>query len=215
MAKRAKKPNLATGLPAADLVDGAMISGRVGKEAVLLARVGDEIFAISATCTHYGGPLGEGVVAGDTVRCPWHHACFSLRTGEALRAPAIDPVAHWRVETSGDRVFVRARIPKASPTAVSRSRRADTGGRFVIAGADRPNVFTLRSLADSRAIIRSTDTAKRAVIIGASFIGLEVAASLAQRGLTVHVIAPEARPLERVLGPELGGVVQAEHEAHG
>ena len=76
---------------------GGMISGRVGEQGVLLARIGDEIFAIGSKCTHYGGPLGKGVISGETVRCPWHHACFSLRTGEAIRAPAIDPVARWRV----------------------------------------------------------------------------------------------------------------------
>ena len=97
--------------------------------------MGEEIFAISAKCTHYGGPLGEGVTSGETVRCPWHHACFSLRTGEALRAPAIDPVARWRVERSADRIFVREKLPKAAPAAAApRPRTSGTGGRFVIVG---------------------------------------------------------------------------------
>ena len=79
-------PDLAQGIPLSDLADGKMIGGRVGDEAVLVARRGDELFAIGATCSHYSGPLAEGVMVDDTVRCPWHHACFSLRTGEAVRA---------------------------------------------------------------------------------------------------------------------------------
>ena len=78
--------------------DGTMLLGHAQGEPVLLARRGDELFAIGAICTHYGAPLEQGLLDGDTVRCQWHHACFSLRTGEALRAPALDPVSHWRVE---------------------------------------------------------------------------------------------------------------------
>src|SRR5690348_12079226 len=103
-------PDLAAGIALAELVDGALLLGHVGEEAVLLARRGEEIFAIGATCTHYSGPLAEGLLVDDTVRCPWHHACFSLRTGEALRAPALNPVACWRVEHEGDRIRVREKI---------------------------------------------------------------------------------------------------------
>src|SRR6185437_16151859 len=101
-------PDLAAGIPASDLADGKMLAGHVGQEAVLLARRGDRFFAIGASCTHYGGPLAEGLMEGETVRCPWHHACFSLRTGEALHAPALSPVACWPVERRGDKVFVRS-----------------------------------------------------------------------------------------------------------
>jgi len=314
-------PDLAEGVPAASLPDGGMISGHVGKEPVLLARLGEEVFAIGSKCTHYGGPLGDGVISGGTVRCPWHHACFSLRTGEAVRAPAFDPVARWRVEDLGDRIVVREKLPKASVetpstqpdarfvivgggaagfAAAERLRREGFGGdlavlsadveppvdrpnlskdflagkapetwvflrsprfyerrdirlelsatvtsldvdgrsirlsdgrsmtfdklllatgaepiRLPIPGADKPHVFTLRTLDDSRAIISKAGESRNAVIIGASFIGLEVAASLIERGLTVQVVAPEARPLEKVLGRELGDFVRAEHEAHG
>src|SRR5215203_6865589 len=100
------KPDLAQGISEGDLADGAMLVGRIGEEAVLLARTGNELFAIGATCTHYGGPLGEGLMVEDTVRCPWHHACFSLRTGEALAAPALNPVACWTVERAGERIRV-------------------------------------------------------------------------------------------------------------
>ena len=63
------------------------------------------LFAVGALCTHYHAPLADGLIVGDTVRCPMHHACFSLRTGEALRAPALDPIACWRVERVGDTVY--------------------------------------------------------------------------------------------------------------
>src|SRR6266702_4492320 len=101
------QPDLTGGIAEGDLGDGAMVVGRVGEEAVLLARKGNELFAIGATCMHYGGPLGEGLMVDDTVRCPWHHACFSLRTGEALSAPALSPVARWPVELRDGRIFVR------------------------------------------------------------------------------------------------------------
>ena len=84
-----------------------MVAGHVGEDAVLLARRGSEFFAIGATCTHYNGPLAEGLMVDDTVRCPWHHACFSLRTGEALRAPALSPVPCWSIEVRDDKMFVR------------------------------------------------------------------------------------------------------------
>ncbi len=94
-------PDFANGIAAKDVADGSMLLGHVGEEGVLLARRGEELFAIGATCSHYGGPLAEGLMVDDTVRCPWHHACFSFRTGEALRAPALSPVACWSVERQG------------------------------------------------------------------------------------------------------------------
>ncbi|HLX08861.1 MAG TPA: Rieske 2Fe-2S domain-containing protein, partial [Thermoanaerobaculia bacterium] len=113
-------PDLTQGVALSEIgtggTDGCLL-GHAGGEAVLLARVGDEVFAIGANCTHYGGPLAEGLLVGDTVRCPWHHACFSLRSGEALRAPALNPVARYRVERQGDRVAVREKLPTATPPA--------------------------------------------------------------------------------------------------
>ena len=108
-------PDLRSGIPIGALRDGGMIAGRVDDEDALLVRSGDNLYAIGAHCTHYHGPLADGLIVGDTVRCPWHHACFSLRTGEALRAPALDPIACWRVERIGDNVFVRDRIADAGP----------------------------------------------------------------------------------------------------
>jgi len=87
--------------------------------------------------------------------------------------------------------------------------------RLNIPGSDLPQIHYLRTLADSRAIIAKATSARRAVVIGASFIGLEVASSLRARGLEVHVVAPEARPMEAVLGAEVGDLVRRVHEEHG
>ena len=115
MSEQEKKlgPDFARGFPFEDLSEGRMILGQVGGEAVVLARTGAALFAIGAECTHYHGPLAEGMLVADTVRCPWHHACFSLRTGEALRAPALDPVACWRVEQQDGKIYVREKLEPA------------------------------------------------------------------------------------------------------
>src|SRR6185369_10688890 len=315
------KPDLQQGISVAGLRDGEMLLGHVGDEDVLLARSGNEIFAVGAHCTHYHGPLSDGIVVDQTVRCPWHHACFSLKTGEAVRAPALDPIACWRVERQGDRVTVREKIttpparpaPVTSPSSVaivgggaaglaaadmlrrqaydgpitiisaddspppdrpnlskdylagtaqedwiplrppefytdnrielllnSRVSSIDVARREVllengsrrsfgalliatgaepihlpIPGADAPHVHYLRSFADSKAIIQKTQQAKKVVVAGGSFIGLEVAASLRTRGIAVDVVAPERVPLERVMGAELGRFIQTLHESHG
>ena len=319
-------PDLALGVAVEQLADGEMLAGHIGEEAVLLARRGDQFFAIGATCSHYGGPLAQGLMVDDTVRCPWHHACFSLRTGEALHAPAFSPVPCWSTEVRDGKVFVRtrkeapapiagrSRVPKdGSPSkiviigggaagfaAAEKLRREHYEGSIVmlssedaspvdrpnlskdylagnapeewiplrptsfyseqsielrlganvtridvasrqvllddaskvpydrlliatgaepvrlpLPGIDLPHVYTLRSLADSRAIIERAKTARRAVVMGASFIGLEVAASLRARGIEVHVVAPEKRPMERILGLEMGDFVRGLHEEHG
>ncbi len=315
-------PDLTLGVESDALADGQMLAGHVGEEAVLLARRGDAFFAIGSTCTHYGGPLAEGLMLGDTVRCPWHHACFSLRTGEAVRAPALGPVPCWSTEVRGGKVFVGEKMA-TSPVDIAataglpgkivivgggaagfaaaemlRRRRFEgsivmlsddaappvdrpnlskdylagaapeewvplrdesfytdaridlrlqtavtsidvdarelalgdgsklsydrlllaTGAepvRLPLPGMDLPHVHTLRTFADCRAIIAHAATAQRAVVLGASFIGLEVAASLRARELEVHVIAPEKLPMERVLGPQLGDFVRKLHEQHG
>jgi len=109
------KPDLQQGISVAALGDGEMLVGRVDDADVLVARSGNEIVAVGAHCTHYHGPLADGIVVDGTVRCPWHHACFSLQTGEAVRAPALDPIACWRVERQGDRVTVREKINAPPP----------------------------------------------------------------------------------------------------
>jgi len=270
------KRDLKAGVPLRELPDGAMLVGQVDGDDALLVRRGDEFFAVGAHCTHYQGPLADGLVAADTVRCPWHHACFNLRTGEALRAPALDPIACWRVERAGDTVFVRERV--AAPSARAATARVSgapssvviVGGgaaglapefyadsrielrldtrvtaidlnakrvqvdkgppldygalllatgaepvRLDIAGAASGQVFYLRTFADSKSIVARAQSVKRALVVGASFIGLEVAASLRARGIDVHVVGPESVPLERVMGPEVGRIVREIHESHG
>ena len=317
-------PDLAKGIALSDLADGGKLVGHAGGDPVLLVRRGHEVFAVGAQCTHYNGPLGDGFVVGNTVRCPWHHACFDLRTGEALRAPALSPVACWSVEQREGRIFVREKRPQPEPAprgkpagvtpgrivvlgggaagfaAIEMLRRLDFQGSIVmlseddaapvdrpnlskdylagnaqeewvplrpdsfysensidlrlnanvtridaharavaladgstvaydrlllatgaepvklsIPGADQPHVHTLRSLADCKSIIDNTKTGRTAVVMGASFIGLEVAASLRTRGLDVHVVAPDKRPMERVLGPQMGDFIRTLHEEHG
>src|SRR5580658_8939915 len=128
-------PDLKAGVAGDALADGAMLLGHADGEAVLLARRGREIFAIGAACTHYSGPLAEGLMVGDTVRCPLHHACFSLRTGEALHAPAFNPVSCWRVEETGGRIFVREkRDGAARPISATPKPGAAAPQRIVIIG---------------------------------------------------------------------------------
>ncbi len=137
----AQKPDLKSGLPLASIPDGGKVLGTVDGEEVLLVRRGMEFFAVGACCTHYHGPLADGLVIGDEVRCPWHHACFSLSTGEALRAPALDAIQCWLVERQGDTVFVREKIAPAG-TAKTASKEHPTsvvivgGGAAGLAAAD-------------------------------------------------------------------------------
>src|SRR6516162_7754972 len=123
-------PDLTQGVALADLVDGRLV-GHVGKEEVLLVQVGSELFAVGAHCTHYHGPLAEGLVTGRAVRCPWHHACFDLRSGEALRAPALSPIECWKVEQNADRIFVKEKLAQPKPRQAVRTNGV---GRIVIVG---------------------------------------------------------------------------------
>lgn len=319
-------PDFRQGCPLQAIVEGAMVVGRVGEAPALLIRRGQDIFAISATCTHYHAPLSDGLIVEDTVRCPMHHACFSLRTGEALYAPALDPLDTWRVEIVSEKAYVREKIsPQGPPNTVSTARAPGGPSSVVIIGGgaaalaaaemlrrerytgpvtllsadeaapyDRPNVskdylagtapeewmplrsasyysdqridlqlnqrvssidtaarvahladgrqlaygalllatgadpihlpvpatagarlFYLRTMADGRALVAAASSARTALVVGASFIGLEVAASLRARGLNVHVVGLESVPLVRVLGPEVGAFVQKLHESKG
>src|SRR6476659_1722431 len=123
-------PDFSLGVPQMQVPAGGVLAGRVGEEAVLLSRLDDGFHAVSGSCTHYGAPLREGLVVDGEVRCPWHHACFSLRTGRARKAPALSPLDTWQVETQGDRVFVRSKSDARPATPKPRTPRE----RIVIVG---------------------------------------------------------------------------------
>lgn len=313
-------PDLTHGIDVSELKDGEPLLGHAHGEAAMLVRRGDRFFATGATCTHYGGPLAEGLVVGETIRCPWHHACFDLNSGAVLGAPALNRIPCFEVKRRGDLVLVGPRktpprpllkrgAPKsvivigsgaAGAAAVDTMRKAGYAGplalvgaedpgpvdrpnlskdylagtapeewislhdvnyykdlnvefiandaaaaldvgaqritlksgrtgtydhlliatgaepvRLSIPGADLPHVHTLRTLADSRAIATRAKAGNRVVVIGTSFIGLEVAASLRAREMEVHVVAPEALPLARVMGEQIGRFVTRLHEDKG
>jgi 3-phenylpropionate/trans-cinnamate dioxygenase ferredoxin reductase subunit len=320
-------PDFSQGVAVADIPDDGMLVGHVGDEAVLLVKRGGVTYAIGATCSHYGGPLADGILVGDTVRCPWHHACFNLKNGASVRPPALKDLASWRVEETNGTVYVRERLPKPklpvlSVTALLPSsvviigggaggymaaatlRREGYGGPVVMLSADGdapydrpalskdylsgqaqpdwlplrspnfyaeqkidvriatrvtgidvatrtlhirdykgkdgrlsygalliatgaepvqldlpgatlPHVRLLRSLSDGTALIANAKGARQCVVIGASFIGLEVAAALRQRDIAVHVVAPDRIPMARIMGEAIGESVLALHKSKG
>src|SRR5205085_11216935 len=115
-------PDFEKGYDTRNVRDGTILLGHAFGEPVLVARRADELFAIGATCTHYGGPLAKGLMVDCTVRCPWHHARFDLRTGEAIAGPALSNTSSWKVEKRGARFFVTGKSdakpsdkPKSSP----------------------------------------------------------------------------------------------------
>jgi NADPH-dependent 2,4-dienoyl-CoA reductase/sulfur reductase-like enzyme/nitrite reductase/ring-hydroxylating ferredoxin subunit len=318
-------PDFAAGVPAEDVAEGKPVRGHFAGEPVMLVRVGREVHAIGANCTHYGGPLNEGLVVGHTVRCPWHHACFDVRSGAVLGGPALNDLPCYDVRAEGKLVRLTG---KTSSDEITKTERRSSAGiepesvvvvgagpagaacvealrkegysktitligaeppgpvdrpnlskdylagnapeewiplrskefyeeqaigfkidtvrsidieqktvtlasggqvsygalvlatgaepiRLAIEGASLPHVHVLRTLADSRGIIEASKTAKRVVVIGASFIGLEAAASLRSRGLEVTIVGPETIPLARVLGDDVGKFVQRVHESKG
>ena len=326
-------PDLTMGVHASELAEGVPLLGHALGEPVLLVRCDGRLRAVGASCPHYGGPLADGLVVDGAIRCPWHHAAFSLDTGDVLRPPALAGLSCWTVaERDGlalvtGRRAAAARPPAGEPGGGSARREAGrAAGRpesvVVIGGGaagaaavhtlrsagydgpvtlvsaepnapvDRPNlskdylagsapaewlpleppawydeqevtlrtgrrvtrldpagrrvllddgsalpygalllatgaapvrlplgdqapVHYLRTLDDSQAIVHRAEAARSAVVLGASFIGLEVAAALRTRGLAVTVVAPDAVPMERVLGTVLGRFVRELHEEHG
>src|SRR5690349_4093244 len=121
-------PDLTQGIASTDLQEGGMLTGRVGEEEVLLVRHGGKVSAVGAHCTHYHGPLADGLVAGNTIRCPWHHACFDLTTGEALAAPALSPLACWAVEERDGRIAVRGKKDQPAPKKTGSGHIVIVGG---------------------------------------------------------------------------------------
>src|SRR5689334_16094432 len=99
-------PDFVAGVELSTVADGVPLLGHAHGEPVILVRRGADLFAVGALCTHYGGPLAEGLVVDETIRCPWHHAAFSLRTGEAVRAPALNPIACRHVTQRDGKVHV-------------------------------------------------------------------------------------------------------------
>ena len=160
-----RAPDLGQGIDATMLQPGGKLLGHASGDAVLLARIGDDYVAIGATCSHYGGPLAEGdLIDGETVRCPWHHAYFSLRTGEALEAPALSPVACYDVERRGDKVVVTGKVERdpLSPTYPTSVDHAATPKTVVIVGAGAAGSAAAEMLRrcgyDGRVVIVDDDT---------------------------------------------------------
>src|SRR5258708_36256463 len=127
---RPSGPDLTLGIELSEFT-GETLLGHVGEEDVLLVRSGSGVFAIDAHCSHYHGPLAEGLADGESISCPWHHACFDLRTGEAARAPALNSIAVWKVEHEGDRIFVRQKREQPKRRVKG---AVDAPGRLVIVG---------------------------------------------------------------------------------
>ncbi len=291
---------------------------------VVIGRIDDTYYAVAGNCSHYGAPLDKGVLKGTNLICPWHHACFDIRSGERLEPPALNDLRHYpvriadgdvvvtlpndnqteppirtvtsdetiviigggaagnaaaeelcRLKFTGKIIILSAvpavpidrpnlskdyldghaqpewiplrdekwyasrsidlqlntsvtRVNPSEHTVTTKDGKSIAYNKLLLAtgatprqlrdtpGTDLSNVFLLRELDDATRIIEATQGAQKAVVIGASFIGMEVAASLAKgRKLSVTVVAPEALPFERILGPEIGRMFQSEHEANG
>jgi len=307
------------------LQDGQIQRIELESKPIIVARVAGQYYAFGAKCTHYGAPLDEGVLKGHALICPWHHACFDVRSGTRTEPPALNDLPHYpvriedgtvivtipeegetrprRAEKQADpRHFVIVGGGAAGSAAAEELRRAGFAGRITVLSAspdvpvDRPNlskdfldghakpewiplrsedwyaehgiellldtavtgidpaahsvttnrqarfrydklllatggiprqltgvpgaeldhIYTLRTLDDANRIIQAAANGKRAVIIGASFIGLEVAASLAGgRDVAVTVVAPEDVPFGHILGDDIGRMLQREHEQNG
>jgi NADPH-dependent 2,4-dienoyl-CoA reductase/sulfur reductase-like enzyme/nitrite reductase/ring-hydroxylating ferredoxin subunit len=307
------------GIPADEVVSDIPTPGHVDGKPVVVVATANGVRAVGGRCTHYGGPLGDGLCVGGEIRCPWHHAAFDLDTGEAVGAPALNAIPVYETAQRQGRIFVtghkeqsgRGATPPSPPESVvivgagaagaaaaeALRRHGYTGpisligveapvdrpnlskdylagtapeewmplrspqfyaeagiglitgeavtgidpaGRLVhleggrqlpygalllatgaeprllpVPGGDLPHVHCLRTLDDSRAIIAALGDTTRVAVIGAGFIGLEVAASLRHREIEVTVIDQEEIPLAHAVGETLGRFVEGLHVEHG
>ncbi|XP_064612325.1 apoptosis-inducing factor 3-like [Liolophura sinensis] len=307
-----------------DLKDGEMRDVEVGEGKALLVRSGGQYYAVSAKCTHYGAPLSKGALCNDRVRCPWHGACFNVKTGDIEEYPGLDSLQKFEVEVSDGKVKVtadktslsnhkrikpmcraspsdsktvliigggpasvacaetlrqngfkgkitlatkeeclpydRIKLSKAMSTTADaialRSKdfyesydidiqtnkeavSVDTSGKSVkfsdgsvlpytslvlatggrprtlpVPGKDLKNVCLLRTPKDAN-YIASEAAGKNVVIIGSSFIGMEVASSLASQAASITVVDIIALPFQTVLGDKVGTALQKMHEEKG
>lgn len=308
------------------LEDGGMTRLELEGKPVVVARAEGSYYAFGGNCPHWGAPLNEGVLNGHTLMCPWHHACFDVRTAERLEPPAFNDLARYPVRVDGDELVVT--LPNDNQRAPNGKRDPADGRHFVIIGGgavgnaaaeelrrqgyfgamtilsavetppvDRPNlskdymagsaesdwiplrdkkwyadrdidlrlkttvtavdteahtvalengetlhydrlllatggvprtlgklpggdlknILTLRTLADADAIVEHAADDAKVVIIGSSFIGMEVASSLKKRvkKLDVTVVDMVDLPYQKILGDRLGKLFKDEHEANG
>jgi NADPH-dependent 2,4-dienoyl-CoA reductase/sulfur reductase-like enzyme/nitrite reductase/ring-hydroxylating ferredoxin subunit len=310
-----------------DLQDGDLKEVEVGDLKILLTRLDGAFHAIGGECSHYGGPLAEGVLSGVHVTCPWHQARFHVKTGELADPPALDSMVRFEIKVQGDKVILvlpEVAAGTVSPAMVKRNDQADsrvfvilgggaagnaaaqklrqvgyqgrivlisqesrlpydrpnlskgylsgdaeadslplrsqtfyqeadietllgqrvsqvnpsdktiifrngdsmtydtlllaTGGKpreLDVPGAGLGNIFTLRSAHDCDQIIKAAAHAEHAVVVGSSFIGMETAAALKKRGLSITVVARGTVPFQRTLGPEIGAMLQEIQEENG
>jgi NADPH-dependent 2,4-dienoyl-CoA reductase/sulfur reductase-like enzyme/nitrite reductase/ring-hydroxylating ferredoxin subunit len=303
-----------------DLKDRVPISVKAKGKDILLVRIGDRLFATESKCPHYGGPLNKGLLSGDTITCPWHHARFDIATGKLNAPPALDDVQSFSTKVENGEVFIGPPVTSmpdqdagednrtyavvgagaAGNAAAETLRREGFSGRILlitaekhppydrpvlskgfltgeassdslplrekefykkmgieimterrvrqlkpaertlcfsdgkevkydavllatggkprplpVPGADLRSVYLLRSMTDAETILGATKEAKKVVIVGSGFIGLEVAASLRHRDLQVDVASREEIPMARIFGERIGRWFQRMHEAQG
>ena len=304
-----------------ELKNGDTKKVKVDDVDILLTKIDGEFYAVSPHCTHYGGPLHEGLLSGERIICPWHHAAFDVKTGKMLEPPAIDNIPCYETSVEDGKVFVTVNVDKhkthevpelkipdpvkddkiyviigsgaAANIAAQTLRQNGFDGRIVMISRDnripydRPNlskeylqgeaeeewmplrskefydkykielilgkrvknvdtlnnqivyegggsikyhkvlfaagaepveldiegkslenVKTLRTYDDTDDILNSLKPGMKIVNIGASFISLETAYHLSQRGYDITVVAPELVPFEKIFGVEVGTIFQ-------